>query len=83
MCLNLKTCKRKTYIEVLSGFTIILCSTGYWEFEAFEKYMIAVLRVLPPWSGMPYKDVRQSRDPVYGPFNFQWGFCLFWEPRAY
>lgn len=60
VCLSLKTCKKKTYVEILSGFTVIMCTAGYWQFETFEKNMIVTPAALPPWFGIPRKYVQQS-----------------------
>lgn len=83
VCLSFKTCKKETYVEILSGFTIIVCTAGYWPFETLEKNMIVIPAVLPPWSGIPHKYVQQSESLFMGLLTFSRFFCLFWEPGSH
>lgn len=83
VCLSLKTCKKKTYVEILRGFTIIVCTSGYWQFVTFEKNVIVIPAVLPPWSEMQYKYVQQSESLFMGLLTSSRFFvCLFWEPGS-
>lgn len=54
VCLSLKTCKRKTYIEILSGFTVFVCLASVWVFDVFEKHMIVVILLLFVHIGLEY-----------------------------